>query len=177
MIRTLKALASLAEDAFDAALHMFAPPTNRAADELWDLACSANGRVPQPAKQPDLPNGDAAEHRDSRKPTWANERICICGDRYRAAPPYGTLPSFEQHIDKVMRSSAAAPVTAAAVGPLAPSPSPRDVEPGGIQLTRQQLDDAAWAVRCYAADRPDWSIQEAWLLLADELETAAQETK
>lgn len=42
------------------------------------------------------------KHGDSGKPTWANERICLCGASYRTMPPYGTLPSFEQHVIAVV---------------------------------------------------------------------------
>ena len=38
----------------------------------------------------------AAQHGDSGKPTWANERICVCGETYRVMPPG---PSLQEHID------------------------------------------------------------------------------
>jgi hypothetical protein len=40
-------------------------------------------------------------HGDSGKPTWANERVCLCGAMYRIMPPG---PSFEDHLADVLVS-------------------------------------------------------------------------
>ena len=161
-LRCLHAFANLAVDAVDAVAHLFAPGINRAADDLWDWT-----------------KADAAERAaaDRLAEKEAEEAVSEPLRRFaRAASKFddGLIWSFTGH----PQFSVAAPRTtghAATEPPGASVASPRDA--GHPNLSRQQLDDAAHAVRSYAGRLTVWAVQDAWLELAEDLESAAKATK